>query len=114
MSALRHQPSHPSTWWDRFMAKGDAGLISLSRRPRHSPGRVLDQRRIDLILALRDERKLGPKRIQGELLRHHDFACPLQRSGRSFMLMSERHWCGGGRRKAHSDTIGHCLEIAFR
>ena len=54
------------------MAKGDAGLISLSRRPRHSPGRVLDQGRIDLILALRDERKLGPKRIQAELLRHHD------------------------------------------
>jgi len=53
------------------MAKGDAGLVSLSRRPHYSPRRVLDQKRIDLILVLRDERKLGPKRIQAELLRHH-------------------------------------------
>jgi transposase InsO family protein len=59
-------------WCERFMAKGDAGLVSLSRRPHHSPRRVLDQKRTDLILSLRDERKLGPKRIQAELLRHHD------------------------------------------
>ncbi len=59
-------------WWKRFVAKGEAGLVSLSRRPQHSARRVLDQKRIDLILALRDERKLGPKRIQAELLRHHD------------------------------------------
>lgn len=59
-------------WWGRFQTKGDAGLVSLSRRPHYSPRRVLDQERIDLILVLRDERKLGPKRIQAELLRHHD------------------------------------------
>lgn len=58
-------------WWERFLAKGDAGLVSLSRRPHHSPRRVLDQNHLDLILGLRDERKLGPQRIQGELLRHH-------------------------------------------
>jgi hypothetical protein len=58
-------------WWKRFLAKGDAGLISLSRRPHHSPHRVLDQNRLALILRLRDERKLGPTRIQAELLRHH-------------------------------------------
>ncbi len=58
-------------WWERFIAKGDAGLVSLSRRPHHSPRRVLDQEHIGLILGLRDERKLGPKRIQAELLRHH-------------------------------------------
>jgi transposase InsO family protein len=33
---------------------------------------VLNQERIDLILVLRDERKLDPKRIQAELLRQHD------------------------------------------
>lgn len=59
-------------WWERFTTKGDAGLVSLSRRPHSSPRRVLDRERIDLILVLRDERKLGPKRIQAELLRHHD------------------------------------------
>jgi len=58
-------------WWNRFRAKGDEGLVSRSRRPHHSPRRVLDQNRLDLILRLRDERKLGPKRIQAELLRHH-------------------------------------------
>lgn len=59
-------------WWKRFLAKGEAGLVNLSRRPLHSPRRILDRERIDLILGLRDERKLGPKRIQAELLRHHD------------------------------------------
>lgn len=59
-------------WWKRFLIKEEDGLLSLSRRPHHSPGRVLDQERIDRILVLRDERKLGPKRIQAELLRHHD------------------------------------------
>ena len=59
-------------WWERFKTKGEAGLASLSRRPHSSPHRVLDRERIDLILVLRDERKLGPKRIQAELLRHHD------------------------------------------
>lgn len=58
-------------WWERFLAKGDGGLVSLSRRPHHSPRRVLDQNHRDLILGLGDERKLGPKRIQAELLRHH-------------------------------------------
>lgn len=58
-------------WWRRFEAKGDTGLVSLSRRPHHSP-RVLVPEQIRLILALRDERKLGPKRIRGELLRHYD------------------------------------------
>ena len=60
-------------WWKRFVARGDAGLVSLSRRPHQSPARVLDQQRIGLILAFRDERKLGPQRIQAELLRHHGF-----------------------------------------
>jgi transposase InsO family protein len=53
------------------LAKGDEGLVSLSRRPHHSPHRVLDPNRLDLILGLCDEHKLGPKRIQAELLRHH-------------------------------------------
>ena len=101
-------------WWDRFIARGDEGLISLSRRPRHSPGRVLDQQRIELILALRDERSSALSASKPNYYAIMIFACPLQRSGRSFMLMSERHWCEAGRRKAHSDTVGHCLEIAFR
>ena len=58
-------------WWNRFRAKGDEGLFSRNRRPHHSPRRVLDQNRLDLILRLRDKRKPGPKRIQAELLRHH-------------------------------------------
>jgi hypothetical protein len=51
-------------WWKRFLAK------------LHSARRILDRERIDLILGLRDERKLGPKRIQAELLRHHDTRLP--------------------------------------
>jgi hypothetical protein len=32
-------------WWERFVAKGDAGLVNLSRRPHQSPARVLDEQR---------------------------------------------------------------------
>jgi transposase len=55
-------------WWRRYKAEGEAGLVGPSRKPHHSPRRLVAAERVRLILALRDERKLGPKRIQGELL----------------------------------------------
>jgi hypothetical protein len=69
MSALRHQPVPPyDCGGNDFWRRGRTGLVNLSRRPLHSPRRILGRERIDL----RDERKLGPKRIQAELLYHHD------------------------------------------
>lgn len=100
-------------WWERFKAKGGAGLVSLSRKPHRSPCRVLDRERTDLILLLRDERKLGPKRIQAELLRHHDLRLSTATIWKFFMLMSERHWCGDGRRSILDGTAGRSLETVF-
>lgn len=59
-------------WWRRYLAEGEAGLYSRSRRPHHSPRRKLSEEQIGWILAMRRERNLGPRRIQAELLRLHD------------------------------------------
>ena len=100
-------------WWRRFETQGDAGLISLSRRPHHSPRRVLVQERINLILALRDERKLGPKRIQAELLRHHDVRLSTARSGMCFGSLRERRSSGRVHLILYGGTAVHCLGIGF-
>jgi len=58
-------------WTRRYSAQGEAGLQSRSRRPNLSPrARVSDQERA-LILQLRQDRRLGARRIQSELTRQH-------------------------------------------
>lgn len=101
-------------WWERFQRKGDAGLVSLSRRPHHSPCRVLDRERIDLILVLRDERKLGPKRIQAELLRHHDLRLS---TATIWKVLHAHERVPLVRRRLPGildDSAGRCLETVFR
>ena len=62
----------PRKWVRRFHEAGEAGLLNRSRRPVRPPNRrVFDKERL-LILRLRAERKLGARRIQSELQRHHD------------------------------------------
>ena len=56
-------------WWRRFQDEGEAGLSSRSRRPHHSPARVIGPDEVTSIIKLRKERNLGPKGIQSELLR---------------------------------------------
>jgi transposase InsO family protein len=64
-------------WARRFEAMGESGLASLSRRPRSSPkARVGDQER-ELILKLRKDRRLGARRIQREMARHHEIRLAL-------------------------------------
>ncbi|MEM6446234.1 MAG: IS481 family transposase [Cyanobacteria bacterium P01_D01_bin.123] len=59
-----------STWLKRYQQQGFSGLLDQSRRPhRCPPTKVTDQVR-QSIQALR-ERRLGPRRIQSELERHH-------------------------------------------
>jgi transposase InsO family protein len=56
-------------WWRRYLAAGEAGLLSHSRRPLSSPTlKLTDDVRHD-ILALRSQRKLGPKALQAAVLR---------------------------------------------
>lgn len=59
-------------WVRRYREAGEAGLASRSRRPTRSPNRRISEQERTLILTLRAERKLGARRIQNELRRHHD------------------------------------------
>lgn len=63
-------------WLRRFDEHGIRGLSELSRRPKKSPNRKVNQRVERLILGLR-ERRLGVRRIQNELLRKHDLRLAL-------------------------------------
>lgn len=60
-------------WWRRYLAEGEAGLCSHSRRPLRSPGRKLTDEHIGWIVEMRAKRNLGPRRLQAELLRLHAF-----------------------------------------
>lgn len=59
-------------WARRYAAEGADGLRSHSRRPHSSPGKRVDGALQNLILGLRKTRKLGARRIQSELARHHE------------------------------------------
>jgi len=64
-------------WVRRFHEAGEAGLLNRSRRPMRLPNRrVLEKDRL-FILRLRAKRKLGARRIQSELRRHHDLRLSL-------------------------------------
>jgi hypothetical protein len=56
---------------ETISSKGGRGTHQSEPETAPLTARVLDQNRLALILRLRDERKLGPTRIQAELLRHH-------------------------------------------
>ena len=58
-------------WWRRYLAEGEAGLRSHSKRPHHSPGRKLTDEHVCWIIEMRSKRNLGPRRLQAELIRLH-------------------------------------------
>jgi transposase InsO family protein len=58
-------------WLRRHEKLGIEGLKGRSRRPQHSPARKVMEDHEKLILSLRRERKLGPRRICTELKRLH-------------------------------------------
>ena len=59
-------------WWKRYQAHGKDSLQSQSRRPHASPLTKADEAIEALVLSMRRERKLGPKRLRSELKRLHD------------------------------------------
>ena len=59
-------------WVRRYREAGESGLVSRSRRPTRSPNRRIFEGERALILNLRVGRKLGARRIQNELRRHHN------------------------------------------
>lgn len=60
-------------WWRRFQADGEDGLHEHSRTPHKTPSPKVTAHYEKLILKFRRERNLGAKRIQAELLRHHNW-----------------------------------------
>jgi transposase len=56
-------------WWNRYQERGQAGLVSKSRRRHTLPEPKVKQADINTLLELRRTRKLGPKGIQTELQR---------------------------------------------
>ncbi|MBW7881027.1 MAG: helix-turn-helix domain-containing protein [Caldilineaceae bacterium] len=58
-------------WIRRYEQLGTDGLASQSRRPHHSPAQKVFAEQTQWILALRQERQLGVRRIQNELVRLH-------------------------------------------
>lgn len=60
-------------WWRRYRDQGQDGLHSRSRRRHRLPEPKVTSPHEQIILTLRGRRRLGPKRIQGELRRLHEF-----------------------------------------
>jgi transposase InsO family protein len=58
-------------WWRRYQEHGVEGLRSRDRRPRRSPGLKRTESITALVLKLRKTRRMGARRLQSELRRHH-------------------------------------------
>jgi len=56
-------------WVKRYEKSGVEGLQSKSRRPKYSPNKKINEQNERWILELRQQRKLGARRIQNELRR---------------------------------------------
>jgi len=64
-------------WATRYAAEGIEGLRDQSRRPKNSPNTKIGKQEEQWILNLRLKRKLGARRIQNELFRHHECSLSL-------------------------------------
>jgi transposase len=64
-------------WWKRYQESGAEGLSSQSKRPKKTPAKKVLEQQEKWILELRQERKLGVRRIQSELERQYDFSLSL-------------------------------------
>lgn len=64
-------------WIRRYNEDGIEGLNGISRSPKHSPKTKVFEQQEKLILKLRKKRKIGARRLQSELKRHHDISFSL-------------------------------------
>jgi len=104
-------------WWRRFQECGEQGLLSNNRRPHSSPNSKVTTQHEELILRLRRERKLGPLRIQAELLRLHN----LRFSTATIWKVLDRHQARPLQRrrtpspKRYSRKVpGECVQVDTR
>jgi transposase InsO family protein len=84
-------------WLKRYAEEGIAGLKELSRKPHSSPKKVSDQQE-KLLLSIRNERKLGVRRVQSEIKRLYDISLSLATIHKIFKknnipyLQKKRHY----------------------
>lgn len=64
-------------WHNRYLTQGLQGLNNQSKKPHSSPNLKLTKELVGLILNLRQQRNLGARRIQTELMRLHDYSLSL-------------------------------------
>lgn len=64
-------------WATRYEALGIEGLRDQGRRPDNSSNTKIGKQEEQWILSLRSKRKLGARRIQNELFRHHECSLSL-------------------------------------
>ena len=64
-------------WATRYEAQGIEGLRDQSRRLNNSPNTKIGKQEERWILSLRSKHKLGARRIQNELFRHHECSLSL-------------------------------------
>ncbi|WP_265014684.1 helix-turn-helix domain-containing protein [Wolbachia endosymbiont (group B) of Camptogramma bilineatum] len=64
-------------WYKRYEELGEKGLVDLSSKPKTSPLQKINESDEQLILHLRQTRKLGARRIQTELRRLYDLSLSL-------------------------------------
>jgi transposase-like protein len=60
-------------WWRRYQTDGETGLEEKSRRPHKTTPPKVTESYEKLILLFRLQRNLGARRIQAELIPHHNF-----------------------------------------
>jgi transposase InsO family protein len=75
-------------WYKRYLEKGEKGLIEQSRKPHSSPSQKITEQHIHWVLALREQRNLGARRLQTELIRLHE--CPLSLASIHKILISQQ------------------------
>ena len=64
-------------WFRRYEESGVDGLHNKSKRPLRSLNKKVTDEQERLILDFRRKRKLGPRRIQNELIRNHQLSLSL-------------------------------------
>lgn len=85
-------------WLKRYQEKGESGLIELSRRPHNFPASKVTIQHEEFILSLRNDRKLGVRRIQSELKRLYNLSLSLATIHKIFQkhaipyLQKKRHY----------------------
>jgi transposase InsO family protein len=85
-------------WLKRYNEGGKLALKDASHKPHNSPAAKLNNTQQEIILSLRVDRKLGVRRVQSEMKRHHNISLSLATIHKVFKkhsipyLQKKRHY----------------------